>query len=618
MNKTDNYHWPTIAVTSACLALCGFCLHWQFVLYADYRSPDFIRASRGAILGTCVEAVTDDQLQSALYHTTDWSCTKDNKDHLSNLLSVSIHALYYASTQRTLSEDGTRVLDSLILTTQGSKGHTITRSQAYNALKDIGTPITDCSAIYMTENREGVPPDPMSPIVVCDSETQVNSSNTVSANMNALFTHCVRQFSYARSYPTSGTFGIPKFGIDPKPTILPIIEISHTTPWYDRTRIVVGTRWGYSCIVYVIFVLSTCFFLMDCTILILSDITKVEVYLAQSDHVSGDRRSRRKAVMTMFATFQAKRDLRCTVSAILISFEVVLWLLLIGIPWNFSFGLSRPICETGEAEHWVATFYPYTMGGWKSDYDATALELLILASHVLTAIAVPLASINRRGTRHTRRISMDSPDVIPSTNVNSGSLRSELWMKMLMTGAIVFYVGQAIVAFRFGIAWAQGVSKGEFDELSIGFMLRDHVRAIIYMSMTIGFSLGSIVGRWLLNGFSYTSFTLFLFWVLLTLCAFLPPFLVSAYWVFFSFESSQGQMDCQSTFGDSHHYWFARFACDLRAVTYIAAVILLLVAAIAPITIGLIEYSSLACTARRRVQVYLPEYVERLLEQSSP
>ena len=616
---SDNkYRWPTIGVTAACIVLAGFCTWWQFVVYVDYRSPDFIKVSEGPILNTCVEAVTNDMLKSAWYDKADWKCTTGSKEHLSNLLAVSVHPLYYAASKSALDAGGARVLESLISTTQGGTGHQVTKTQVYEALKALGTPNTDCASIYVG-GVEGVAPTAAAPDVVCDTVTPVDGTGLSATDVNALFTHCVHQFSYARSYPTKGTFSIPKVGVKASPVLIPIIETNSTTPWYDRARIVVGTRWGYSSIVYVIFSLSTAFFLMDCTVLLLAELTRVDSYFAQNSITQGNSKSMKEGMMTMLATFQAKRNFRWAIAIILILFELVLWFLLIGIPWNFGLSFSRPICEGGPAKHWLSPFHPTTLGGWKSDFDAFALEVMIMASHVLIAVAVPISALARRGSGEAgRRDRTGTGDLDGFTGVAVGSLRSAWWFTILAVGGLVFYVGQSVAAFRFGIAWAQGVSKNEFNEIALGAMLYDHVNAILYMSLTIGLALGSITGRWLLAGLSCTSFTIFLIWVFLTVGAFIPPFFVSTYWVFFSFEDSRGQKDCQSTFGDSDDYVFARTACDIRAATYIAGVILLLVAALGPVIIGLVDYSRVACLPRRRAWVNMPDYWRKLVEPANP
>jgi hypothetical protein len=286
---------------------------------------------------------------------------------------------------------------------------------------------------------------------------------------------------------------------------------------------------------------------------------------------------------------------------------VTLWAVLVGVPWSFGLTLKRPVCEPGAASHWLMTVYEATYGGWKDDYDATALDVFILASHLIIAIAVPISEMFQRGGgQQGRRDRTGGGQVEGYTGVAVGSLRSAWWFAALAVGGLVFYVGQAVAAFRFGVAWAEGITMGKHDEVAVGTMLYDHVNAILYLSMTIGFTLASIIGRWLLAGLSCTSFTIFLLWCLLAIGAFLPPFFVSSYWVFSGFEDSQGQKDCKTVFGDSSDFLFARTACDVRAATYITGIILILIAVVGPIVIGLFDYARVVCLPRRRAWVKMP------------
>jgi len=327
----------------------------------------------------------------------------------------------------------------------------------------------------------------------------------------------------------------------------------------------------------------------------------------------------REGMMTMLATFQSKRNFRWAIALLLLLLETLLWLLLIGVPWGFGALFKRPICEVGDAEHWIAPFYATTKAGWKLDWDAFSLEILVLFSHSLILVAVPISQLARRGGgEQGRRQRTGQGDLEGFTGVAVGSLRSAWWFALLSIGGLLFYIGQSVALFRFGVAWAEGVSMDKHNEIALGTMLYDHVNAVLYLSLTIGLTLGSIIGRWLLAGLSCTSFTVFLVWVILTVAAFIPPFFVSTYWVFFAFEGSKGQEDCKAVFGDLDEFLFARTACDLRAGTYIAAIILLLLAAIGPIVVGLWDYSRVVCLPRRRAWVDAPDYWRQLMEPANP
>jgi hypothetical protein len=252
------------------LVLAAFTLWWVFIAYADYRSPDFTKASEGPIAGTCVESVTDDQLKTAWYHKTDWKCTTNSKEELSNLLAVSVHSMYdYNKNVAAYTGDAKEVYDAVVSAAQGvDTGYMIKREHAYAALSVLGKlSSNDCAAIYGV-STEGPVPVSAAPIVACDADVPEAGSGGIiqpeAANTAKLYTLCAHQFSYARSYPTKGTFGIPMVGKEAKPFLIPLIATNSTTPWEDKARIVVGTRWGYSTIFYTVAMLCTAFFIMDC------------------------------------------------------------------------------------------------------------------------------------------------------------------------------------------------------------------------------------------------------------------------------------------------------------------------------------------------------------------
>jgi len=313
------------------------------------------------------------------------------------------------------------------------------------------------------------------------------------------------------------------------------------------------------------------------------------------------------------ATFKAKRNLRWAIAILLLILETVAYLLLVGVPWVFARDFPRPICETGKPKHWIKPFTEDTMGGWKRDTDAFYLEIIVLLSHFLILISLPILSRigtgggGSRGGDTGRDRTTGEAGNGGFTGVAVESLRTGWWLSALVLGGIAIYLGSAVAEFRFGYAWAEGVVHGRFDEVALGAMISDSVDALLYLSITIGLTLGSIVTRWLLSGLSCTSFTIFIFWIIFAIAAFIPPFFVSAYYIFFKFEGSKGQENCAAIFGDDKDYLFARTACDVRAGTYIAGIILLLIAVAGPITLGLISYFKVLRKSRRRSWVRLPD-----------
>jgi hypothetical protein len=200
----------------------------------------------------------------------------------------------------------------------------------------------------------------------------------------------------------------------------------------------------------------------------------------------------------------------------------------------------------------------------KKDYDTFYIELLIIIAHLTIAIVVPISTLFQRGGGRTgQRPRTGTGDLQGFTGVAIGSLRSAWWFTALSVGAVIIYVGQALAAFKLGYTWAEGVVENRWNEVALGDMLYDHVFALMYLTLVIGFSLASITGRWILAGLSCTSATIFAIWGLITLGGFIPLFFVSSYWIFFSFNAGEGQDSCNAIFGDVGNT-FGRAACDIR------------------------------------------------------
>ena len=159
------YRWPTVVTAASGLVLAAFTLWWIFIAYADYRSPDFTKVSKGVVDGTCVEAASVDQLKSMWLDNKDWNCNDNAKTDLANLLAVSVHAMYSANAATPYTGDAKAVYDAVIAATQGTdSGYKISRANAYAALSIVGTPsTTDCAALY------GVATEGASPTSRCPS-----------------------------------------------------------------------------------------------------------------------------------------------------------------------------------------------------------------------------------------------------------------------------------------------------------------------------------------------------------------------------------------------------------------------------------------------------------------
>ena len=178
--------------------------------------------------------------------------------------------------------------------------------------------------------------------------------------------------------------------------------------------------------------MATAFFIMDSTILLLAELTRADAYYAQNAITEGNRDAMREGMMTMLATFQAKRNFRFAVALLLLLLEILFWVLLIGVPWGFGLTFKRPICETGDSSHWITPFHSTSKGGWKLDYDAFSLEVLVLAAHLLILVAVPISNLAQRGGgEEGRRERTGQGNLEGYTGVAVGSLRSAWWFALL-------------------------------------------------------------------------------------------------------------------------------------------------------------------------------------------
>ena len=326
-------------------------------------------------------------------------------------------------------------------------------------------------------------------------------------------------------------------------------------------------------------------------------------YFAQNALTQGGNRSMKEGMMTMLATFVSKRNFRFAIGIILVLIEIVMWVVLIGVPWGFGMTLGRPICEA-KHDYWLfGPLWIEPASSWKSDWGPTLLEYCVLFCHIFTLVVVPISTLigARGGGRTGQREREGAGELDGWTGVAVKSLRTSWWFTALAVGALVFYVGQSVASFRFGVAWAAAVTKKEFNPAAVGSILHDQINALLFLSLTIGFSLASIVGRWLLAGLSCTSFVIFLIWLGLCIGGFVPLFIVSNYYLFFTTSGGKGEEDCDAIFGtSSDEYQFAQVACDVRLWTYIIGVIMIVISILGPIVLGLIDYTRVLMLPRRR------------------
>ena len=271
-------------------------------------SDDFTLVSAGPVTTSCVSYVTDTQLKLAKYDQTTWKCGDNSKKELANILSASVHAAYAIDSVSAFSGDAKTAYDTLISLAQGGTGAELQRAHAYALLSLLAvvepTKLT-CESIYVGATLQTATPNQIDATIVCDDATpeapsgEGASGGLTAADANVLYTHCVDQFTYGFSYPATGTFQIPKQGVEAKPTLLPLFEVNSTTSKFKKAQVLVGTRWGYSTVVYVLMILTSAFLLMDCIVLLLAELTRVDAYFAQNALTQGGSRTMKEGMMTV-------------------------------------------------------------------------------------------------------------------------------------------------------------------------------------------------------------------------------------------------------------------------------------------------------------------------------
>lgn len=300
----QRFRWPVIIIAAISIFLSGSSIFFVFSAF-NQRSDDFTLVSAAPVTSSCVAYVTDTQLQMANYHKTDWSCGDNSKQDLANLLSASVHAAYAVNSATAFTSDAKRTYDTIVSLTQGGTGHELSHTQAYSMLSLLAatdpTALT-CEAIYSGATLQTTDPNQIDPTIKCDADgapADATTTLTDASNVDALYTHCVHQNTYGFSYPTSGTFAIPKQGVEAKPMILPLFEVNSTTSSFKRAQVLVGTRWGYSTIAYIFLMLSSAFLLMDCMVLLLAELTRVDAYFAQNALTQGSGKTMKEGMMTV-------------------------------------------------------------------------------------------------------------------------------------------------------------------------------------------------------------------------------------------------------------------------------------------------------------------------------
>ena len=415
---TVNYRIITIFASVASAILCAISLAFTITAIVSYRAEDFFTATQTTdftTLGTCVETVTDAQLQSYGYQNHDIDCKLDtdtgNKGRLRNTLAVSVHGLYYTMYDPAARDyvgdvppiyDVADIQDSLLLTgasvltaTVGGAGTLppgVNFSTAYLALRYVAEQKvpTSCDAIYglteadieadahgqvafMANLREGRLNDvgdvktswPLNDIVVdCNGGLEatpgtapIDTAAPVSDAQKALLhAHCYTQFLFASVGTTTndGTFTVPLPGIDAGPGYIPYPQadgFNSSSTYSTKARMYLGQRFGLSLWAYVPMILCTCFLLADSVVFFLAE-TAMPGILENMQVFSTTRLSYVRDSLVIAATSKTSRRRRFAIGCVAVFFSILFYAIFIVGPWGFVYTrMPRPVCEEGAPDH---------------------------------------------------------------------------------------------------------------------------------------------------------------------------------------------------------------------------------------------------------------------------
>ena len=126
-----NFRIVTLVAALASSILCAIALAFLVTALVEFRADDFFTASKTkdfVALGTCVETLTQDQLDELNYDDGELSCkesdTVGNRLKLINTLRATVHSVYYAyHSPKALVDDGTETNTKVPANTIHIPGH---------------------------------------------------------------------------------------------------------------------------------------------------------------------------------------------------------------------------------------------------------------------------------------------------------------------------------------------------------------------------------------------------------------------------------------------------------------------------------------------------------------
>ena len=605
-----------------CLFLSGLAATWIGIVFAEHRGRDFTDASKTDFtnLGTCVERITDEQLKEKHYNSPstsrDEECNKESasdaggiKTMYQNTLSASVHALYWA-----VKSGGDPALDlvarSTITATLGiANAPGINMSIAYTVLSQLKDTPATCDKIYPAQaDGDFNVATVKKPDVLCDmAKTAVAGSSPVeyeyvtpatdpegrvawaditdAANLQFLYRHCVRQFSYGRTGTDHGSFYVPILHSDtpsPGPVWAPygpiegwnLTAASLDATWPASARVHNGLRFGWAMFAYVPMTVTIAFLFVDCVVFLLAEIARPGLFIAQVTSGETTVRGKIADAIIMVVTISSRRNNRLILGGVGVFVSILLYAVYIAIPWSFGSRLHRPICDVGAGPDTLGfLFYnaaKSSYGGWRPDVDATVMEIAALGVMLLVLFILPCTRAVREDSGPANRNGLPNQkldDADGTTGVQSQSLWMKWWIPIAIIGGLVVLVGQAFVAAYFGYTWTVAVAGlKSFNPVTVGTTIFTTCWHTMVVAVVVGAYVAALNGRWMIPGNTCEAFVVFLIWCFITVCIFIPVFTI---FLADAFDYDKQREECDELFVPATDYPVVSEACTIRQWTFI-------------------------------------------------
>jgi hypothetical protein len=175
-----------------------------------------------------------------------------------------------------------------------------------------------------------------------------------------------------------------------------------------------------------------------------------------------------------------------------------------------------------------------------------------------------------------------------------GARRTRKFFLMAALGIIVMLIGQIWVASSFGSSWAEAVAYGfpdatedpRWDEDALANGTFSRTIGAMAVAVAGGIALASILSRWLFGGRSFCSCLVLFLWLIFTLMALIPLFLLEG----FTFKREDFEKDCDFDGGST--------ACNVRYYAYIIGFILIFLPILAMVFFCCCRNAFVLCQSR--------------------